>query len=113
MKNLGKVAKMIIPVASYKTMVGDMSTVSYSFRIDEETKEQFDDICQGMGMSPATAYNIFAKRVVAERALPFTPAIVEPVEGKVTTALREIQNKARGYHVTEEEVLDLIMSGRS
>ena len=89
-----------------------MSTVSYSFRIEEETKTQFDDICKGMGMSPATAYNMFARRVVAERALPFTPAVIVPVEGKAAEALREIQNKVRGYQVTEEEVLDMIMSGR-
>lgn len=89
-----------------------MATVPYSFRIDEETKTQFDEICFDMGMSPATAYNMFAKRVVAEKALPFIPAVIEPVEGRAAFALREIQNKARGYQVTEEEVLELIMNGR-
>ena len=89
-----------------------MSTISYSFRIDSETKEEFDEICQMMGMSPATAYNMFAKRVVVERGLPFTPAAVLPGKPSAAAALQRIQSKTQGYNVSEDEVLDLVMNGR-
>ena len=89
-----------------------MSTISYSFRIDSKTKEEFDKICQVMGMSPATAYNIFAKRVVVERGFPFTPTAALPSKPSVTAALQRIQSKTRDYDVSEDEVLNLVMSGR-
>jgi len=89
-----------------------MGTVSYSFRIDNETKEEFDEICQIMGMSSATAFNMFAKRVVAERALPFTPAAIPSAKRSATEALQRIQKKTEGYNVGEDEILDLVMSGK-
>lgn len=106
------VAKIDTSVMDRIVMVVDMTTVPYSFRIDEETKTQFDEICQDMGMSSATAYNMFARRVVAEKALPFTPAVIEPVKSRATIALREIQHMARDYQVTEEEVLNMVTSDR-
>jgi DNA-damage-inducible protein J len=89
-----------------------MGTVSYSFRIDENTKEALDEICHSIGMSTATAFNLFAKRVVAERGLPFTPAVIEPTNQRTASALREMQSKAASYSVDEGEVLQLVTDGR-
>jgi DNA-damage-inducible protein J len=90
-----------------------MDTVSYSFRIERDTKNQLDEVCQAIGMSTATAFNIFAKRMVAEKGMPFKPVVVQLQEERpVARALAEVQEKARGYDVSEEEVLNLIMSGR-
>jgi len=79
---------MTTDVIYYITIEVIMGTVSYSFRIDNETKEEFDEICQIMGMSSATAFNMFAKRVVAERALPFTPTAIPSAKRSATEALR-------------------------
>jgi addiction module RelB/DinJ family antitoxin len=94
--------------------VANMSTISYSFRIEEETKSQLDKICDAIGMSTATAFNIFAKRMVAERALPFKPAVLQDEHSTpITLALSEIQEKTKNYDVSEDEILDMIMQGRS
>jgi DNA-damage-inducible protein J len=90
-----------------------MDTVSYSFRIERDTKNQLDEICQTIGMSTATAFNLFAKRMVAEKGLPFRPVAIQLQErGSVAQALAEVQEKTKGYNISEEEVLDIIMSGR-
>lgn len=89
-----------------------MDTISYSFRIEKSTKMALDDICKSLGMSTATAFNLFAKRVVAEQGLPFTPAVINPATKRAASALREIQAKTAVYDVTEDDVLQLVMEGR-
>jgi addiction module RelB/DinJ family antitoxin len=88
-------------------------TITCSFRIEEETKKELDLICRELGMSTSTAFNMFAKRMVAERALPFTPAIVAtPPKRPLDIALREAQRKTQGNEIGEDEVLAAVMEGR-
>jgi len=87
-----------------------MTTVPYSFRIDEDTKAEFDAICHVIGVSPSAAFNMFAKRVVAERRFPFVPGVVE--RPTVVTALRAMQEKTAGYDIGEDDILDLVVDGR-
>jgi len=89
-----------------------MDTISYSSRIERSTKAALDEICQSIGMGTATAFNLFAKRVAAERGLPFTPAVIEPKSGCAATALAALQAKTAAYDVSEDEVLELVMEGR-
>ncbi|MCM1164605.1 MAG: type II toxin-antitoxin system RelB/DinJ family antitoxin [Lachnospiraceae bacterium] len=48
-----------------------MSTVTFSVRMDENLKRQFDALCEDFGMTASTALNVFAKAVVRERKIPF------------------------------------------
>ena len=49
-----------------------MSTMPYTFRVERSVKEEFDAICQSIGMNAATAFNIYIRRVIADRAIPFS-----------------------------------------
>ena len=40
--------------------------------IDENLKRDFAEVCKEIGLTPSTAFGIFAKAVVRERAIPFT-----------------------------------------
>jgi len=103
----------ITDVAKYIEDVMNMSTIAYSFRIEEETKKELDQICRELGMSTSTAFSMFAKRMVAERALPFQPAIViSHAKQPVSVALREAQRKTQGNDISEEEVLAAVMEDR-
>jgi DNA-damage-inducible protein J len=42
-------------------------------KIDSELKKQADEIFAEMGLSTSAAVNMFIKRVVDDRTLPFTP----------------------------------------
>jgi len=42
-----------------------------SIRLDDETKQRFDEFCNSVGMSVSTAFNLFAKTVVREQRIPF------------------------------------------
>ena len=52
-----------------------MSQATFSVRMDEVLKKQFDLLCQEFGMNMTTAINIFARTVVRERRIPFAIAL--------------------------------------
>ncbi|MDR0221075.1 MAG: type II toxin-antitoxin system RelB/DinJ family antitoxin [Lachnospiraceae bacterium] len=48
-----------------------MAQATYSIRMDEALKKQFDSLCTDFGMTATTAFNIFARTVVREKRIPF------------------------------------------
>lgn len=48
-----------------------MAQATFSIRMDENLKRQFDALCADFGMNATTAFNIFARAVVRERKIPF------------------------------------------
>ena len=48
-----------------------MSQSTFSVRMDDVLKDQFDSLCKEFGMNMSTAINVFAKAVVRERRIPF------------------------------------------
>ena len=60
-----------------------MAQATFSVRMDENLKKQFDSLCKEFGMNASTAINVFARAVVRERRIPF------PVESPDTTITRD------------------------
>jgi addiction module RelB/DinJ family antitoxin len=48
-----------------------MAQATFSVRMDDNLKRQFDALCADFGMNATTAFNIFARAVVRERRIPF------------------------------------------
>lgn len=48
-----------------------MAQATFSVRMDEDLKRQFDVLCADFGMNATTAFNVFARAVVRERKIPF------------------------------------------
>ena len=48
-----------------------MAQATFSVRMDETLKKQFDGLCQDFGMNASTAINVFARAVVRQRRIPF------------------------------------------
>lgn len=55
-----------------------MAQATYSVRMDETLKKQFDALCSDFGMNASTAINVFARAVVRERKIPFEIASPQP-----------------------------------
>lgn len=55
-----------------------MAQVTFSIRMDESLKRQFDALCADFGMNVTTAFTVFAKAVVREREIPFKIAASDP-----------------------------------
>ena len=55
-----------------------MAQATFSVRMDEKLKRQYDDLCSDFGMTASTAINVFARAVVRERKIPFEIVSPEP-----------------------------------
>lgn len=75
-----------------------MAQATFSVRMDENLKKQFDALCSDFGMTASTAINVFARAVVRERKIPFEitspePEITREKAMKAFMALREEAEK--------------------
>ena len=60
-------------------------SIQVSTRIDETTKQQFDKVCERIGVSPSNALSIFIKGVINHNGIPFSVATApEPIKPKIT-----------------------------
>lgn len=48
-----------------------MAQATFSIRMDEKLKREFDILCSDFGMNATTAFNVFARAVVREKKIPF------------------------------------------
>lgn len=74
-----------------------MAQATFSIRMDEKLKKQFDDLCENFGMSATTAFNVFAKAVVRERKIPFEISAPEPeiTKEQALEALAALRKQAK------------------
>ncbi len=55
-----------------------MAQATFSVRMEDGLKKEFDSLCSDFGMSMSTAITVFAKAVVRERKIPFEIASPDP-----------------------------------
>ena len=55
-----------------------MPQATFSVRMEDGLKKEFDSLCADFGMSMSTAITVFAKAVVRERKIPFEISASEP-----------------------------------
>lgn len=74
-----------------------MAQATFSIRMDENLKKQFDLLCNDFGMNATTAFNIFARAVVRERKIPFEIAASqsEPTLATGYQAFMALREEAR------------------
>ncbi|MBR4735439.1 MAG: type II toxin-antitoxin system RelB/DinJ family antitoxin [Bacteroidales bacterium] len=92
-----------------------MSTTAISIRLDSDIKEQFDKLCKEFGISTNAAFNLFARTVVREKAIPFTITLSSNVNGiRAQEALNRIQalSAQEDHEWTDEEIDQLIANHR-
>ena len=59
-----------------------MAQATFSVRMEDSLKKQFDMLCADFGMNASTAINVFARAVVRERRIPFE--ISSPIKSEIT-----------------------------
>lgn len=76
-----------------------MAQTTFSIRMDETLKRQFDALCGEFGMNVTTAFTVFAKAVVREREIPFKIAAQDPFYSGAN--YRHIMKGIRAYQAGE------------
>lgn len=85
-----------------------MSQATFSIRMDEALKKDFDLLCTDFGMSATTAFNVFARAVVRERKIPFEITSL-PNKGSSETSGLDAFNALR-MQAKENDVQDLSLA---
>ena len=57
-------------------------SIQVSTRIDEATKQQFDKVCESIGISPSNALGMFIKGVINYNGIPFSAVAIPEQVGK-------------------------------
>lgn len=96
-----------------------MKQATFSVRMEEGLKHQFDDLCYEFGMNASTAFNMFARAVVRERKIPFEIS-AESYNAKLQSsgrmafmALREQAQNEGLSNLSFEEINEEINKARS
>lgn len=94
-----------------------MAQATFSVRMDETLKRQFDELCADFGMNATTAFNVFARAVVRERRIPFVIQASEEVSGadgmQAFLALRAEAKENGVQDLTPEEINTEIQKART
>ena len=86
-----------------------MAQATFSVRMEEGLKEQFDELCREFGMNMSTAINVFAKAVVRERRIPFEIASPEAdaIRQNGIAAFQTLREEAKAKGLTDMSLDDI------
>ena len=73
-----------------------MAVATFSVRMDENLKNELDELCAQFGMNTSVAINIFARTVVRERRIPFEISAASPNAGLQAFQTLRAQAKENG-----------------
>ena len=55
----------------------ESSSTNITIRMDRETKRDFEEFCDNVGINMTTAFNMFVKATLRARTLPFTVSDID------------------------------------
>lgn len=86
-----------------------MAQTNINIRMDENLKQQFDLLCNELGLNMTTAFNIFARTMVRQQKIPFEVAL-EISNTKTLAAIDDVnhgRNLSKPFHSITELMEDL------
>ena len=83
-----------------------MAQTNINIRMDDTLKQQFDHLCNELGLTMTTAFNIFAKKMVRHQGIPFEVSLNTP--NAETLAAIDNVNHGRNLSKTFHSVSDLM-----
>lgn len=86
-----------------------MAQTNINIRMDDNLKQQFDHLCNELGLNMTTAFTIFAKTMVRQQKIPFEIALDVP-NSETLAAIDDVnhgRNLSKSFHSIEELMEDL------
>lgn len=85
-----------------------MSYSNLSVRIEESLKEDFNYLCERMGMNASVAINIFIRTMLREKKIPFEVKDYDPFYSKTTQQrLEKAYRQLRDGKGIEHEIIEV------
>ncbi len=89
-----------------------MAQGSLTIKLDNETKKEFNEFCEEIGINMTTAINMFIKKVIREQRIPFELSLNKP-NLETLQAIQESEDilsgrkKVKSFNSVEELFEDL------
>ena len=77
-----------------------MAQTTFTIRMDEDVKREFNKLCENIGLTMTTAFCVFAKKAISEQRIPFD----------LTANTDSFYSEANIKHLTS--IIDGIESGK-
>ena len=90
-----------------------MAQGTLTIKLDNETKKEFNEFCEEIGINMTTAINMFIKKVVREQRIPFDLSLDKKPNIETLQALQESEDilngikKVKSYNSVDELFKDL------
>lgn len=84
-----------------------MPTTTFNIRMDENLKKNVDDVAKSLGMTPAAAFNVFARQFVAHRGFPFAVVAPTPTELEFAEDMDRIYLSMSNGQVSEHQLVEV------
>ena len=88
-----------------------MAQTTFTIRMDEDVKREFNALCENIGLTMTTAFCVFAKKAVSEQKIPFEltanadPFYSEDNMKHLTAIIDGIENGTRS--LAEHELIEV------
>jgi DNA-damage-inducible protein J len=88
-----------------------MAQTSFTIRMDEDVKRDFNALCENIGLTMTAAFCVFAKKAIAEQRIPFEltanpdPFYSEANMKHLTSIINGIENGTRP--LVEHELIEV------
>lgn len=86
-----------------------MAQTNVNICMEESLKQQFDQLCNELGLNMSTAFNVFAKTMVRQQRIPFEISLNSP-NAETIAAIEDVnqgRNLSRPFHSVSELMEDL------
>jgi len=75
-----------------------MAQTNLNIRMDEKLKQEFDTLCNELGLTMTTAINVFARAFVRKQGMPFDVSKGTP-NAETLAAIKEVQEMRLNPHL--------------
>ncbi len=88
-----------------------MAQTTFTIRMDEDVKRDFNTLCENIGLTMTTAFCVFAKKAISEQRIPFDltantdPFYSEANMKRLTAIIDGIENGTRP--LVEHELIEV------
>lgn len=89
-----------------------MTYSNLSVRVAESVKDDFNDLCERIGMNPSTAVNLFIRCMLRERKVPFElkdndPFYSKTTQSRIDSAIKQLKaGKGKEHELFESDEED-------
>ena len=84
-----------------------MAQTLINLRIDEEVKKSMEEICRELGITMSAAFNIFARKMIREKRIPFEVSIDPFYSVSNINAIKESIRQLNNKEVVEKTMEEL------